>query len=172
MPRRWSIPKRPASPDRNPDRMARLDPSDFYEHVYALDQVIDVDYYLPGCPPPPDLIASAVNAVIAGDLPPKGSTLAPRKALCDTCPRNKRNPTAWRSSNFKRIHEVEADPNAVFPGAGNHLSGAWRRVPGAGKPASRSIFPAEAASARPGVVGDRTQISVRLGLSDQSRSGR
>jgi len=42
----------------------------FFEHVFTLDQVIDVDYYLPGCPPPPDLISNAINAVLSGDLPP------------------------------------------------------------------------------------------------------
>ena len=44
---------------------------EFYEHVYTLDQIIDVDYYLPGCPPPPDLILNAINSVLAGDLPPQ-----------------------------------------------------------------------------------------------------
>jgi len=66
---------------------------EFYDHVYALNQVIDVDYFLPGCPPPPELILNAVHSVLAGALPPKGSALAPRKALCDTCERNKTKPT-------------------------------------------------------------------------------
>jgi F420-non-reducing hydrogenase small subunit len=90
----------------------------FFEHVFTLDQVIDVDYYLPGCPPPPDLIANAINAVLSGDLPPKGSTLAPRKALCDTCPRNLRKPSRMEIRSFKRIHEVEADPDECFLAAG------------------------------------------------------
>lgn len=86
----------------------------FYEHVYTLDQIIDVDYYLPGCPPPPDLITHVMNAVLSRDLPPKGSTLAPRKALCDTCPRNKRKPSRMEIRKIKRIHEVDADPDACF----------------------------------------------------------
>jgi F420-non-reducing hydrogenase small subunit len=87
---------------------------EFYEHVYTLDQVIDVDYYLPGCPPPPDLILNAVNAVVSGNLPPKGSTLAPRTALCDACPRNKTKPERIEIKTLKRIHEVEADPDTCF----------------------------------------------------------
>ncbi len=87
---------------------------EFYEQVYALRQIIDVDYYLPGCPPPPDLIVNAVMAVLEGRLPPKGSTLAPNKALCDTCPRNKTKPDKIGIKEFKRIHEVEADPNTCF----------------------------------------------------------
>jgi len=86
----------------------------FYEQVYALNQIIDVDYYLPGCPPPPDLIANAVFAVVEGNLPPKGSTLAPPKALCDTCKRNKTKPAKIALKDFKRIHEIEADPDTCF----------------------------------------------------------
>jgi F420-non-reducing hydrogenase small subunit len=87
---------------------------EFYEHVYTLDQIIDVDFFLPGCPPPPDLITHVMDAALAGDLPPKGSTLAPRKALCDTCPRNKRKPSRMEIRKIKRIHEVDADPDECF----------------------------------------------------------
>lgn len=87
---------------------------EFFEHVYTLNQAIDVDYYLPGCPPPPDLIANALNAVITGDLPPKGSSLAPRKALCDVCVRNKTKPDNFEITKIRRIYEVEADPEACF----------------------------------------------------------
>lgn len=59
---------------------------EFYDTVRALNQVTEVDYYLPGCPPNPELIAEAVTAIFQGNLPPAGSTLAPDKALCDECP--------------------------------------------------------------------------------------
>lgn len=85
-----------------------------FEHVYALNQVIDVDYYLPGCPPPPDLIAIAINAVISGDLPLKGATLGPRRALCETCPRNTTKPYRLEIARVRRIHEIEADPEHCF----------------------------------------------------------
>jgi len=87
---------------------------EFYEQVFALRQIIDVDYYLPGCPPPPDLIANAVNAVLEGKLPPKGATLAPQKALCDTCKRNATKPSKVEINDIKRIHEVEASPDTCF----------------------------------------------------------
>jgi F420-non-reducing hydrogenase small subunit len=87
---------------------------EFYDHVYALDQVINIDYYLPGCPPPPDLILNGINAVISGDLPPRGSSLAPRTALCDTCPRNRTKPERLEIKTVKRIHEIEADPEVCF----------------------------------------------------------
>jgi len=87
---------------------------EFYERVYALNQVIDVDFYLPGCPPPPDLVANAINAVLEDKLPRKGSTLAPHKPLCDTCPRNGTKPERLAIKDIKRVHEVEADPNTCF----------------------------------------------------------
>ena len=87
---------------------------EFYEQVFALPQIIDVDYYLPGCPPPPDLIANAVNAVLEGKLPPKGSTLAPHKALCDICRLNETKPTKISIKDIRRIHEVEASPDTCF----------------------------------------------------------
>lgn len=86
----------------------------FYEEVCALNQIIGVDYYLPGCPPPPDLVIHAIKAVLEGKLPPKGSTLAPHKALCDTCPRNKTKPARIALREIKRIHEVEAVSDSCF----------------------------------------------------------
>lgn len=87
---------------------------EFYDQVYPLDRIIDVDYYLPGCPPPPDLIMDVVNAVLQGLLPPKGATVGPQKALCDTCPRNETKPDRFQIQEVKRIHEIEADPHTCF----------------------------------------------------------
>jgi len=87
---------------------------EFYGQVYALNEIIEVDYYLPGCPPPPYLVMSAVSAVLEDKLPPKGSTLSPHRALCDTCPRNKTIPSRIALKDIKRIHEVEAEPDSCF----------------------------------------------------------
>jgi F420-non-reducing hydrogenase small subunit len=87
---------------------------EFFGEVYALKHTVDVDYYLPGCPPPPDLIMNAVGAVLEGKLPPKGSTLTPHKALCDTCTRNKTKPSRFSIKEVKRIHQIEAEPNTCF----------------------------------------------------------
>ena len=85
-----------------------------YDTVYPLDQVIDVDYYLPGCSPPPNLIMDAVMAILSGDLPPKGSVLAPTKSLCDECARNDSKPDKIKITDLKRPHEVIADPEKCF----------------------------------------------------------
>ena len=87
---------------------------DFFDRVYPLHDIINVDYYLPGCPPPPELIANAVFAVLENKLPPRGATLAPTKPLCDTCPRNKSKPLRMEISEFKRIHEIEAKDDQCF----------------------------------------------------------
>ncbi|MEO0225877.1 MAG: oxidoreductase [candidate division WOR-3 bacterium] len=87
---------------------------EFYDSVYALNQVIEVDYYLPGCAPPPDLIMNAVQAILSGKLPPKGTVLAPDKSLCDTCPRAKSKPDKILIKSIKRISEVIADPEKCF----------------------------------------------------------
>jgi F420-non-reducing hydrogenase small subunit len=87
---------------------------EFYGRVYALSDIISVDYYLPGCPPPPHLIMAALSAVLENKLPPRGSTLAPHRALCDSCKRNKSKPERLAIREIKRIHEVEADPDTCF----------------------------------------------------------
>ena len=51
------------------------------DRCYALDEQIKVDIYLPGCPPHPDQIASAILALLSGETPE-----LPFKSVCDTCP--------------------------------------------------------------------------------------
>ena len=82
--------------------------------VYALKDIVDVDYFLPGCCPPPDLILNAINNVLEGKLPLRGSTLAPHRSLCDTCARNETKPARIKIKKFKRIHEVEAKDDTCF----------------------------------------------------------
>jgi len=62
--------------------------------VKTVDQVVDVDYYMPGCPPTRELLDLVINAVAAhvstgAELPPKGSVIASEKTLCEECPREK-----------------------------------------------------------------------------------
>ena len=87
---------------------------EFYERVKTLKDVIKVDYFLPGCPPPPDLITNAITATLENKLPLKGSALAPHKSLCDSCKRNATKPVKIKVSEIKRIHEIEASPDTCF----------------------------------------------------------
>lgn len=79
--------------------------------VRTLDQVVPVDYYLPGCPPTPKLTQTAVTALLEGKLPPKGSVLAPDIALCEECPRRATKPTDLSFAEFKRPHQVRLAPD-------------------------------------------------------------
>ncbi|MCZ7557537.1 MAG: oxidoreductase [Bacteroidia bacterium] len=87
---------------------------EFHATVRSLDQVIDVDYYLPGCPPTPALLAAAVNALLTGTLPPKGSVLAPDVALCDECARKDSKPENLSFEQYKRPHAIAADPEVCL----------------------------------------------------------
>lgn len=80
---------------------------EFYDTVKTLDQTVDVDYYIPGCPPPVKLIAEAIDAIASGSLPPKGSVLAPAKAVCDECPRKRENK---KIDKLYRVYEKTPEP--------------------------------------------------------------
>jgi F420-non-reducing hydrogenase small subunit len=82
--------------------------------VRTLDQVIDVDYYIPGCPPTPALLSGAVTALLTGKLPPKGSILAPTTALCEECPKKETKPEDLQFTEFKRPHLVNIDPDTCL----------------------------------------------------------
>jgi F420-non-reducing hydrogenase small subunit len=84
-----------------------LDIPVFYDTVKTLAQTVEVDYYLPGCPPPVKLIANAVDAIAKNELPPKGSILAPLKAVCDECPRTRENK---KINKIYRVHEKITEP--------------------------------------------------------------
>jgi len=78
----------------------------FYDTVQTLDQTVEVDYYLPGCPPEADRIWEALVAVLENELPPKGSVIGPTTTVCDEC---KRTRSEKRIQGFKRTWEVIPD---------------------------------------------------------------
>lgn len=86
----------------------------FRDTVRTLDQVVEVDYYIPGCPPTPKLLMDAVQAILTGTLPPKGSVLAPDVALCDQCRLKATKPDRLLLTNFKRPHQVLIDPETCL----------------------------------------------------------
>ncbi|MHB1652900.1 MAG: NADH-quinone oxidoreductase subunit B family protein [Desulfitobacteriaceae bacterium] len=78
----------------------------FLNHVYRLDQIIQVDYYLPGCPPTPKMIVEAVTAIASGNLPPAGTVFGGPSTVCDSCKRVKQEK---KVRGFHRIHEIIPD---------------------------------------------------------------
>ncbi|MCX7825543.1 MAG: oxidoreductase [Verrucomicrobiae bacterium] len=87
---------------------------EFRELVRSLDQVVDVDYCVPGCPPTPKITKAAVGALLDGRMPPKGSVLAPDIALCDQCPRKDSKPTNVAFVQFQRPVEKPLDMEKCF----------------------------------------------------------
>ncbi len=53
-------------------------------HVSALDDVIDVDIYLPGCPPLPNQLKKGLPLILEGKVD-KYDLISP-KSVCDECP--------------------------------------------------------------------------------------
>lgn len=87
---------------------------EFRHVVRALDQVVDVDFYIPGCPPTPNLTRAAFEALLSGKLPPKGAVLAPDVALCEECARKASKPTDVAFTEFKRPHQALWDSGQCF----------------------------------------------------------
>lgn len=82
--------------------------------VRSLDQVVAVDYYVPGCPPTPNITKLAVTALLEGRLPAKGSVIAPDTALCSECPRRESKPADVAFTEFKRQHQKLLDQTQCF----------------------------------------------------------
>jgi F420-non-reducing hydrogenase small subunit len=81
----------------------------------TLDQVVPVDYYMPGCPPESHQIAAVIELVIKvlhgeATLPPSGSTIgAGGSTVCDDCPRQR---NVKQIDRFMRIQDLEhIDPD-------------------------------------------------------------
>jgi F420-non-reducing hydrogenase small subunit len=80
-----------------------------WDTVKTLNQVIAVDYYLPGCPPPVAVIQEAIGKILNNQLPSPGSVLAPDVALCEECPRRDSKPDKMALKDFARPHKVQID---------------------------------------------------------------
>lgn len=82
--------------------------------VRTLDQVVPVDYYMPGCPPESHQIAAVIDVVIQAlegkaELPPPGATIGVgNSTVCDECKRQRGVKTI---KQFVRIQDVQPDPS-------------------------------------------------------------
>jgi F420-non-reducing hydrogenase small subunit len=82
---------------------------EFYDTVKTLAQTVDVDYFIPGCPPVAEQIWAVLELIISGaTLPPKGSYVGcGNKTVCEECPREKHEKKIAR---FYRSYEIFPDP--------------------------------------------------------------
>lgn len=98
----------------------------FSEAVRPLAEVVPVDYFLGGCPPPSDLVGEAVDAIVGGALPPPGSFLGPEKNLCDECEKERSDEKEVHA--FRRPHEIRPDPERCLLEQGIICSGPATRA--------------------------------------------
>jgi len=117
-----------------------------------LDAVVDVDYYVPGCPPESHQIAAVIDAVLAvlagkAELPPKGTVLGVGDStVCDECGRKR---SIKKIKEFKRIQMVDKiDPEICLLEQGilcngpATASGCHAKCPTAGAPCIGCYGPA------------------------------
>ena len=85
---------------------------EFYNTVKTLDQTVDVDYFVPGCPPVVEQVSKVIDTFVAGNLPPKGSVIgASDKSLCHECKRVKGD---RKIGKIMRNYETIPDPKACL----------------------------------------------------------
>ncbi|MFH0800184.1 MAG: oxidoreductase [Pseudomonadota bacterium] len=82
---------------------------EFYSSVMRLKDVVDADYFIPGCPPTAKQTWNVIEAIASGKLPPKGSIVGVGdKSVCDECPFEKKTKDV-RIERFKRPHLDKPD---------------------------------------------------------------
>lgn len=125
---------------------------EMYPVVRTLDQVVPVDYYMPGCPPESHQIAAVIELVIQvlngkAELPPAGAVIgAGNSTVCDEC---KRKRDVKKIKKFDRIQFVEPDPEVCLLEQGilcaglATRSGCEAKCPSAGAPCIGCYGPAE-----------------------------
>jgi F420-non-reducing hydrogenase small subunit len=99
---------------------------EFYPVVRTLDQVVPVDYYIPGCPPESHQVGAVIDLVIQvlqgkAELPPAGSVIgAGQSTVCDECTRQR---NIKHIKKFVRIQETQIDPQLCLLEQGILCSG-------------------------------------------------
>lgn len=74
-----------SGPTNTPGQTPGGDVPALEEGVVPLDEVVEVDFYLPGCPPHPYYIAAGLRALLGGSAPP-----LPARKVCADCDRKMR----------------------------------------------------------------------------------
>jgi F420-non-reducing hydrogenase small subunit len=124
----------------------------FYPVLKTLEQVVKVDYFMPGCPPESHQIAAVIDLVIKAlhgeaQLPPAGSVIgASGSTVCDECARER---NVKQIKEFVRIQHIHADSNLCLLEQGVLCNGPATRsgctalCPKAGSPCVGCYGPAE-----------------------------
>ncbi|MBM3128556.1 MAG: oxidoreductase [Chloroflexi bacterium] len=101
-----------------------------YPAVKSLDQVVKVDYYMPGCPPESHQIAAVIDLVVQvlqgkAQLPPTGAVIgAGNSSVCEECTRTRNEK---KIAKFTRIQDFKPDPDVCLLEQGILCCGAATR---------------------------------------------
>ncbi|MBL8164929.1 MAG: oxidoreductase [Anaerolineae bacterium] len=86
---------------------------EFHPVLRTLDQIVPVDYYMPGCPPESRQIAIVIDLVLQAlrgeaALPPPGSVIgAGQSTVCDECPRVRNLKTIKRFTRIQALGSID-----------------------------------------------------------------
>lgn len=145
------------------------------ERVVPLREVVDVDYFFPGCPPEPRAAGPAIQRLLAGDdLPPTGSVLgAGPSTVCAECARTRGGKTI---AKLLRVHQVDPDPQRCLLEQGLVCMGIATRegcgalCPAVNMPCIGCYGPpagvADQGAAMAGALGAAVDIAPAVGLED------
>ena len=97
----------------------------FYDTLKTLGQSVEVDYFLPGCPPGPERIWDALVAIMEGKLPEPGSVIGAETTVCHECTRTR---DEKKIKSFKRTWEIIPDPDTCLLEQGIICSGIATRA--------------------------------------------
>lgn len=148
--------------------------------VRHLAQEVEVDYFIPGCPPEPHQIWQAIELILSGDLPPKGSTIGcGTLTVCDDCDRLKAEKSI---KAFRRNYEFYPDRQSCLLEQGLLCMGIATRN-GCGAPCTKANMPCTGCYGAPDGVSDQgakmvaalgsiMDIGDTTGLSEEDISAR
>ena len=120
--------------------------------VRHLAQEVDVDYYIPGCPPESHQIWNVIETVLSGNLPPKGSTIGcGNLTVCDDCDRIKGEK---RIAAFRRSYEFYPEPETCLLEQGLICMGIATRS-GCGAPCTKANMPCTGCYGAPDGISDQ-----------------
>lgn len=131
------------------------------EGVQPLDTAIDVDLYLPGCPPHAHYIFESLIALVEGRSPDFGA-----HNVCYKCNRKMRHSEV---SEIRRIHQIDIDPELCFLSQGIPCLGSvtldrcLAPCPRHGAPCTACAGPSESVILEP-QKDIRTEVATRMSM--------
>jgi F420-non-reducing hydrogenase small subunit len=99
--------------------------------MYPICNFVDVDYYVPGCPPMPFLIVHTLKSIVSGKTP-----IRHQSVVCTEC---HRKIVPAKLDRLYEIYEKEADPELCLVSQGFVCLGSLTRE-GCGAPCPRAGF--------------------------------